>query len=133
MIIAIIRWKMVKNDENNGIYVQLAHISPYLQIEVWKWTKSDQFAWYFSDLRPKCTHLPHICSELSEKWLKTPHYPPYMQKWVKNSQKMNKKWPKTVNLGWFWHILRNIWSKLTNICSKSNELWKHLHVTPLRP
>ena len=25
------------------------------------------------DLRPKCTHLPHICWELSEKWLKTPH------------------------------------------------------------
>ena len=69
--------------------------------------------------------------KMNKKWLKTPHYPPYMQFRAKNGHILNKKRHFLAILGCFWRYFGNILTFLSNICTKLHNLSKHLIDTPL--
>ena len=109
-----------------AIYVQIDPISPIFAIWPIKWTENGYLSHNLSDLRPIWTHLPHICWEMNKKWLKTPHYPPYMHFSPKNSPKMNKNSPFLAKITHFRGIFQNILPFLQNIWPKVWNIWSFL-------
>ena len=104
-----------KNNQNSGIYVQNGPILPIFANCPINWTKTCIKLHKYPHLRPFWPIYPHICRNCCILRPKSPHYPPYMQKHVKNVQKTCIFSHFSPILPLFCYILPNICPFLWNI------------------